>query len=127
GRDLEAEAAALDARPLARDLDQLAADAATRHLDQVARDGRTRGRRLGLDCVRLGGDLLARLAHEGTQRRRLGAAAQLLEHRAPTRLERAQEAARGGQLIGPAATLARALVLRERLALLASGPQGCTP
>src|SRR5207247_5080361 len=105
GRDLEAEAAALDARPLAGDFDQLAADAPARHLDQVARDGGTRGRRLGLDGPLLSGDLLARLAHEGTQHGGLGAAAQLLEQRPPPRLELAQEAARGVQVLGPAAPL----------------------
>src|SRR5262249_61686787 len=40
GRDLELEAAPLDARPLAGDLHELAANAAPHHLDHVASHGR---------------------------------------------------------------------------------------
>src|SRR5207245_6495044 len=111
----------LDAGPLARDLDQLAADAAARHLHQVARDGRTGGRRLGQDRARLRGDLLARLAHEGAQRGRLRAAAQLFEQRPPARLELAQEAARRVPVLGPAAALASAQVIVPRHVLLTIG------
>ena len=90
GRDLELEAAALDACARPRDLDQLAADAPPRHLDRIARRRGTPGRAAVLGLVR--GDRLLRLGHEGAQRRALRPPAQLLQDiaaAAPEVLEKA--------------------------------------
>src|SRR5262249_61549242 len=70
------------------------------------------------------GDALRGGGHEGAQRRRVGPAAQLLEHGPSLGLQLAQEAPRGLQVVAPARALPRAQV---RLQRLGPRPRGSQP
>src|SRR5947207_7491224 len=115
GSNLELEAAAPDARALADDLDELAADAAPHYLDHVAGDRRARDATFRRERGGARSDLRLRVAHEVTQGRRVGSLPELVEQCPAPTLELVQETARRLEILDPTLSLARAQLTGERL------------